>query len=65
MTHLNENHITSFGDVTTDVVLHAADKFGTPIYLYDESVIIEKCQNVSAMPNAFGLSVRYAIKAHR
>jgi len=37
---------------------------GTPLYLYDESTIIDRCRRVRAMPNAFGLRVAYAMKAN-
>ena len=42
----------------------AAEQAGTPAYVYDESVIIEKCQNILAMPNAYGLEPRFAMKAN-
>lgn len=42
----------------------AAKEFGTPVYVYDEATLIEKCKAVLAMPNAFGLHVRYAMKAN-
>ncbi|MDR1630290.1 MAG: diaminopimelate decarboxylase [Oscillospiraceae bacterium] len=42
----------------------AAKEFGTPVYVYDEATLIEKCRDVLAMPNAFGLHVRYAMKAN-
>ncbi len=37
---------------------------GTPVYLYDEATIIDRCRRVRAMPNAFGLRVAYAMKAN-
>jgi diaminopimelate decarboxylase len=64
MTQLKENHITPFGQVTPEVVVEAANRFQTPMYLYDETVIDQKCEDVLHMPNAFGLTVRYAIKAN-
>ncbi|MBJ6724048.1 diaminopimelate decarboxylase [Geomesophilobacter sediminis] len=36
----------------------------TPCYLYDGSIIHRKCQEVLAMPNAFGIEPRYAMKAN-
>ncbi|MBN2343972.1 MAG: diaminopimelate decarboxylase [Deltaproteobacteria bacterium] len=64
MTWLKNHQISPFGKVTTDVVVRAGQEFGTPHYLYDESVIVEKCSQVLAMPNAFGLTARYAVKAN-
>ncbi len=52
------------GYLTTKIVAGAATQFGTPFYLYDESLIVEKCRQVLSMPNAFGLRVSYAMKAN-
>lgn len=56
--------LNSFGNVTSEIILKAVTEFGTPIYLYDEELIIEKCKSLLSMPNAFGLRVRYAMKAN-
>ncbi|HDQ45231.1 MAG TPA: diaminopimelate decarboxylase [bacterium] len=64
MTWLKNRQITPFGKVTTDVIIRAAQEFGTPLYLYDESVIVRKCAEALSMPSAFGLTVRYAVKAN-
>ncbi len=50
--------------VTAENVAAAAQQFGTPLYLYDEKTILEKCHDVLKMPNAFGLNVSYAMKAN-
>jgi diaminopimelate decarboxylase len=50
--------------VTAEHVAAAAKQFGTPLYLYDEKTILEKCHDVLKMPNAFGLNVSYAMKAN-
>lgn len=41
-----------------------AQTYGTPLYLYDEQMLLDKCRQVLGMPNAFGLRVRYAMKAN-
>ena len=56
--------MTPFGNMTAEVVVKSANRFGTPLYLYDESVILQKCRDVLSMPNAFGMTVRYAMKAN-
>ena len=56
--------LNGFGAVTVSTVLDVAKQFGTPAYLYDEGLIIEKCTSLKEMPNAFGLAVRYAMKAN-
>ena len=56
--------LNPFGHVTPAQVVEAAERFGTPLYLYDEALIIERCQSLLSMPNAFGLEVRYAMKAN-
>ena len=42
----------------------AAKSYATPFYLYDEETLIEHCRQVLNMPNAFGLTVKYAMKAN-
>ena len=56
--------LNHFSDVDTDVVLKAAEQYGTPLYLYDERVIADKCAALLAMPRAYGLTVRFAMKAN-
>jgi diaminopimelate decarboxylase len=45
-------------------ILQAAEQYGTPVYLYDEGMIVKKCGEAPNMPSAFGLTVRYAMKAN-
>ena len=40
-----------------------ADQFGTPVYLYDRATLEASASAALAFPNAFGLTVRYAMKA--
>jgi diaminopimelate decarboxylase len=56
--------ISGIGKLTTDIVLEAVNKLGTPCYLYDENVILQKCIEITNMPNAYGLIVNYSIKAN-
>jgi len=56
--------ISGFGKLTPQKVVEAALVYGTPLYIYDETVILEKIEEVCNMPNAFGLEVRYAMKAN-
>ncbi|MCM8528818.1 MAG: diaminopimelate decarboxylase, partial [Lentisphaeraceae bacterium] len=44
--------------------LAAAQEFGTPLYIYSQEAIEKSCSEVLAFPNAFGLTVRYALKAN-
>lgn len=37
--------------------------FGTPVYVYDERMLEKRATEMLAFPNAFGLTVRYAMKA--
>lgn len=53
-----------FGGVGGRTVAEAASRFGTPLYLYDEGFIRDRCREISAMPHAFGLKPRYAMKAN-
>jgi diaminopimelate decarboxylase len=38
-------------------------QFGTPVYLYDERTLRSQARAALRFPNAFGLTVRYAMKA--
>ncbi len=40
-----------------------AERFGTPIYVYDEKTLRGNAAACLAFPNAFGLTVRFAMKA--
>jgi diaminopimelate decarboxylase len=41
-----------------------AKNYGTPVYIYSEDMLLRQAQLAQAMPNAFGLKVRYAMKAN-
>jgi len=56
--------LAPFGRVSPKAVVEAAALCGTPCYLYDEAMILERCRDVLAMPSAFGLTARYAMKAN-
>ena len=56
--------INDFSLVDAAALAHAAEAFGTPVYFYDESLILRKCADCLNMPNAYGLTVRYAMKAN-
>lgn len=40
------------------------ERFGTPCYVYDRATIEQAADRALAFPNAFGLTVRYAMKAN-
>jgi diaminopimelate decarboxylase len=57
--------IFSEGTITSDDIPDAVSIAGqTPLYLYDERLIIDKCSDIKKMPNEFGFSPRYAMKAN-
>lgn len=56
--------LNKFSDIDSTVIQKAAEQFSTPIYLYDEKAIVDKCKSLLEMPNAYGLTVRYAMKAN-
>ncbi|MBW2996569.1 diaminopimelate decarboxylase [Candidatus Woesearchaeota archaeon] len=60
---MSDNPIFKGSNVTPKVIARAG-RISTPQYLYDEKIIVDKCKEVLAMPNAFGLNVRYAMKAN-
>ena len=56
--------LNPFSGLDSGVVQRAAEQYGTPFYLYDEQTIADKCGALTSMPNAYGLTVRYAMKAN-
>jgi diaminopimelate decarboxylase len=40
------------------------ERFGTPCYVYDRAALVAAADHALAFPNAFGLTVRYAMKAN-
>ena len=40
------------------------ERFGTPCYVYDRAALVAAADRALAFPNAFGLTVRYAMKAN-
>ncbi len=58
--------MTHFGPTKLDATLipKIAEQWGTPVYLHDQAYIENSCEQLLGMPNAFGLHVRYAMKAN-
>ncbi|WCL50884.1 diaminopimelate decarboxylase [Leptospira sp. GIMC2001] len=50
---LNPEQVRSIGET-----------FGTPIFIYSQKELEKRCDEALAFPNAYGLSVRYAMKAN-
>jgi len=59
MIRLNE-----FSSLDAGAVFNAAQSYGTPVYVYDEALILERCRECVELPQAYGLIVRYAMKAN-
>ena len=55
-----------FGPTKLDATLipKIAEQWGTPVYLHDQEYIENSCEQLLNMPNAYGLHVRYAMKAN-
>lgn len=49
---------------TDENLIRIAEKYGTPLYVHDEASYERCAREALAAPNAFGLSVRYAMKAN-
>ncbi len=49
--------------LTPEVAFALREQFGTPIYVYSERLLREAAEAALAFPNAYGLTVRYAMKA--
>ncbi|MBW3609099.1 MAG: diaminopimelate decarboxylase [Actinobacteria bacterium] len=55
--------IESLKFLTPDDVREVAQCFGTPVFVYDEQTIEAGVRTISSLPSAFGLTVRYSLKA--
>lgn len=60
----NGSRLNNFSLFNAGAAARAADEFGTPVYVYDEEHIIKRCRECTSMPNAYGLTARYAMKAN-
>jgi diaminopimelate decarboxylase len=49
--------------LTPQIAEQVRAQFGTPVYVYDEQTLKAQAAQALAFPNAFGLTVRYAMKA--
>ncbi|MFH1571189.1 MAG: diaminopimelate decarboxylase [Gemmatimonadota bacterium] len=49
--------------LTADQVRAVQRRFGTPVYVYSQATLEAQAAAALAFPNAFGLTVRYAMKA--
>jgi diaminopimelate decarboxylase len=50
--------------LTTAQAAEVRERFGTPCYVYDQASLDAAATRALAFPNAFGLTVRYAMKAN-
>ena len=50
--------------LTRDQAVAVRDQFGTPVYVYDERTLKQNALSCLSFPNAYGLTVRYAMKAN-
>lgn len=50
--------------LTPERTRQLADEFGTPIFVVDAATLTQRANETLAFPNAFGLTVRYAMKAN-
>eukprot|EP00640_Fibrocapsa_japonica_P001216 CAMPEP_0113943934 /NCGR_PEP_ID=MMETSP1339-20121228/29690_1 /TAXON_ID=94617 /ORGANISM="Fibrocapsa japonica" /LENGTH=434 /DNA_ID=CAMNT_0000948943 /DNA_START=163 /DNA_END=1467 /DNA_ORIENTATION=+ /assembly_acc=CAM_ASM_000762 len=49
--------------MSEEQVKEAADKFGTPVFVYGQSELITRARQAKSFPNAYGLTVRFAMKS--
>ncbi len=49
--------------LTKHKAFEIAENFSTPCYVYDENSLIAQAKKALAFPNAFGITVRFAMKA--
>jgi diaminopimelate decarboxylase len=49
--------------LTDDQVRELQREYGTPFFVYDEKLLLQRASEALAFPNAYGLTARYAMKA--
>ena len=49
--------------LTDEQVREVREKFGSPVYVYDQKTLEAQAESVLNFPNAFGLTARYAMKS--
>ncbi len=49
--------------ITLQTARKIAEQFSTPCYVYDEASLVAQAKKALGFPNAFGLTVRFAMKA--
>jgi len=59
-----ETRLNEFTSFTSRAAAKAIEEFGSPVYVYDEDSILKRSKECLAMPHAYGLTVRYAMKAN-
>ena len=50
--------------LTPELITQAVHQVGSPVYVYSRETIEQRCSEVTAFPNAYGLNARYALKAN-
>lgn len=55
--------MSSFQFLSTESASRIREQFGTPCYVYHEATLRASARTALEFPNAFGLTVRYAMKA--
>ncbi|MDR2357963.1 MAG: hypothetical protein LBD92_07790 [Oscillospiraceae bacterium] len=56
--------LNGFCNIDTRQFTDIYDKYGAPAYVYDGAAVAARCAAALSMPNAFGIGVRYAMKAN-
>lgn len=64
MGNSENNRLNNFSRFDAETAARVIHEFGAPAYLYDEALILERCKDCLNIPNAYGLTVRYAMKAN-
>jgi diaminopimelate decarboxylase len=49
--------------LSADEVRDIAERYGTPVFVYDEASMTDAARRFAALPSANGLTVRYSVKA--
>jgi diaminopimelate decarboxylase len=56
--------IESLRFLSAGQALYVKERFGTPVFVYDQATMEQRARYMLGLPNAFGLTVRFSLKAN-
>lgn len=58
------NNLNPFSKITADKLKCVGEQYQTPLYVYDEALIKQRCKELNNLSAPYGKVIRYALKAN-